>query len=310
MDDQVIANACYLLQAFLLHAGFSKTERALRRELIKTRKSVKRLDKKLTPTVQQEGGELFVQLLRDVAPAVKSLKSYRPLSIVPVLPQAAQALAGKSTLGSPQASTSTQALAPAQSVQTNGTDTAAASDKRKKVKAPRSTDKPAKMRQGSKKAAEHPIVEQVVVHEMEVESAVAPAAALSHVHPDRLKTIAPQAAAAIAAAQSSRSASPLATVTTIELDDSAPATKNGKAAKKVNTPFRRIRAEEITVDPRLADNSFAAKGGAANTDYGHKAAQDLIVTRGAGFRKEKNKKKRGSYRGGEITMESHSIKFD
>lgn len=39
-------------------------------------------------------------------------------------------------------------------------------------------------------------------------------------------------------------------------------------------------------------------------DYGEKAHQDLIVTRGAGFRKEKNKKKRGSYRGGEITVRS------
>lgn len=28
-------------------------------------------------------------------------------------------------------------------------------------------------------------------------------------------------------------------------------------------------------------------------DYGAKASRDLIVTRGAGFRKEKNKKKRG-----------------
>lgn len=37
-------------------------------------------------------------------------------------------------------------------------------------------------------------------------------------------------------------------------------------------------------------------------DYGAKASADLIVTRGAGFRKEKNKKKRGSYRGGEITV--------
>jgi hypothetical protein len=37
-------------------------------------------------------------------------------------------------------------------------------------------------------------------------------------------------------------------------------------------------------------------------DYGLKAHQDLIVTRGAGFRKEKNKKKKGSYRGGEITV--------
>lgn len=28
-------------------------------------------------------------------------------------------------------------------------------------------------------------------------------------------------------------------------------------------------------------------------DYGARASRDLIVTRGAGFRKEKNKKKRG-----------------
>jgi hypothetical protein len=71
-------------------------------------------------------------------------------------------------------------------------------------------------------------------------------------------------------------------------------------------------------------------------DYGARASADLIVTRGKGFTKEKNKKKRGSYRGGvrldkllsfsfdqvvltygssshiltqEITMASHSIKF-
>ncbi|EIN07138.1 hypothetical protein PUNSTDRAFT_70864, partial [Punctularia strigosozonata HHB-11173 SS5] len=37
-------------------------------------------------------------------------------------------------------------------------------------------------------------------------------------------------------------------------------------------------------------------------DYGARASKDLIVTRGDGFRKEKNKKKRGSYRGGEITV--------
>jgi SRP40, C-terminal domain len=63
-------------------------------------------------------------------------------------------------------------------------------------------------------------------------------------------------------------------------------------------------------------------------DYGAKAHRDLIVTRGDGFRKEKNKKKRGSYRGGNITvsltfgcecesvdiaqlqLESHSFKFE
>ncbi|KAH8930054.1 hypothetical protein BT69DRAFT_1210815, partial [Atractiella rhizophila] len=79
--------------------------------------------------------------------------------------------------------------------------------------------------------------------------------------------------------------------------------------KGSNTPFRRVRAEEISVDPRLADNSFEARRGGMN-DYGAKASADLIVTRGKGFTKEKNKKKRGSYRGGEITMQSHSIKFD
>jgi hypothetical protein len=42
--------------------------------------------------------------------------------------------------------------------------------------------------------------------------------------------------------------------------------------------------------------------GAHRDDYGAKANLDLIVTRGDGFRKEKNKKKRGSYRGGDITV--------
>ncbi|KAK9896550.1 hypothetical protein P389DRAFT_161269 [Cystobasidium minutum MCA 4210] len=83
---------------------------------------------------------------------------------------------------------------------------------------------------------------------------------------------------------------------------------NGK--KGQNTPFRRVRVEEHVVDERLKDNSFTGKAGAHTKDYGWKAAQDLIVTRGDSFRKEKNKKKRGSYRGGEITMQSHSIKFD
>jgi hypothetical protein len=57
------------------------------------------------------------------------------------------------------------------------------------------------------------------------------------------------------------------------------------------------------------DNGYENKAAPTN-DYGAKAHQDLIVTRGAGFRKEKNKKKRGSYRGGEITMQVHSFKFD
>ena len=42
-----------------------------------------------------------------------------------------------------------------------------------------------------------------------------------------------------------------------------------------------------------------------SNDYGQRAHRDLIATRGAGFRKEKNKKKRGSYRGGEITVSNY-----
>jgi len=58
----------------------------------------------------------------------------------------------------------------------------------------------------------------------------------------------------------------------------------------------------------MKDMSYGAKGG-ASTGWGAKASADLIVTRGKGFTKEKNKKKRGSYRGGEIDQSSHSIKF-
>ncbi|KAL6298441.1 SRP40, C-terminal domain-containing protein, partial [Sparassis latifolia] len=86
---------------------------------------------------------------------------------------------------------------------------------------------------------------------------------------------------------------------------------NGKGKpRKANSPFRRIKPETVHFhDQRLANNGFDARGAGAG-DYGERAARDLIVTRGAGFRKEKNKKKRGSYRGGEITLQSHSIKFD
>ncbi|CAG8664596.1 15613_t:CDS:2 [Acaulospora morrowiae] len=44
--------------------------------------------------------------------------------------------------------------------------------------------------------------------------------------------------------------------------------------------------------------------------YGQKAQKDFIGVRGKDFRAQKTKKKRGSYRGGKIDLESHSIKFD
>ncbi|KAI0647414.1 SRP40, C-terminal domain-containing protein, partial [Trametes meyenii] len=81
--------------------------------------------------------------------------------------------------------------------------------------------------------------------------------------------------------------------------------KGGKKPRKSNTPFQRIKVDEVTyADERLKDNRFESRlaMGASSNDYGARASRDLIVTRGAGFRKEKNKKKRGSYRGGEISV--------
>ena len=44
--------------------------------------------------------------------------------------------------------------------------------------------------------------------------------------------------------------------------------------------------------------------------YGAKASAILVQVRGKDFRHEKTKKKRGSYRGGQITMASNSFKYD
>ena len=44
--------------------------------------------------------------------------------------------------------------------------------------------------------------------------------------------------------------------------------------------------------------------------WGDRANKDLKVVRGKAFRHEKTKKKRGSYRGGQISMNVNSIKFD
>ncbi|TEB26560.1 hypothetical protein FA13DRAFT_1019857 [Coprinellus micaceus] len=84
--------------------------------------------------------------------------------------------------------------------------------------------------------------------------------------------------------------------------------KNGHGKRKASGErFQRVKADQVNA-ALIMNNAYEAKIGPQN-DYGLKAHQDLIVTRGAGFRKEKNKKKKGSYRGGEITMTSHSFKF-
>jgi len=63
--------------------------------------------------------------------------------------------------------------------------------------------------------------------------------------------------------------------------------KKTKGEKKQSIPFSRI-PKDTKVDPRLASNQFVPY------DYAEKAHQDLIVTKGKDFTKEKNKKKRGS----------------
>ena len=98
-------------------------------------------------------------------------------------------------------------------------------------------------------------------------------------------------------------------------------THGGKALRKSNVPFQRVKVEAVKLCDELKDNSFESRvcpfsrvprrdrseyvvivQGAREDDYGARANRDLIVTRGDGFRKEKNKKKRGSYRGGDITV--------
>ncbi|RKO98513.1 hypothetical protein CXG81DRAFT_5735, partial [Caulochytrium protostelioides] len=72
--------------------------------------------------------------------------------------------------------------------------------------------------------------------------------------------------------------------------------------------FSRIDQTKVEfADETLRDNTYTGTFG--NDGWGARASADLIVTRGKGFRSEKNKKKRGSYRGGKIDQGSNSIKF-
>jgi len=80
-----------------------------------------------------------------------------------------------------------------------------------------------------------------------------------------------------------------------------------KGKKTQNTPFQRVKETEVEfVDERLKNNSYWAKGG---DSWGKQANEDLIQTRGKGFRRAKTKKKKGTYRGGYIDLGVNSIKF-
>ena len=72
---------------------------------------------------------------------------------------------------------------------------------------------------------------------------------------------------------------------------------------KSNIPFSRVSADQ-RIDPKFASNKYISY------DYADKAHRDLVVTKGKNFTKEKNKKKRGAYRGGVIDTASRGIKFE
>lgn len=87
-------------------------------------------------------------------------------------------------------------------------------------------------------------------------------------------------------------------------EDEAATQDNRSTKKPRNAPFQRIPSD-TKVDPKLASNAYRSH------DYGDRAHNDLSVTRGKGFQKEKNKKKRGSYRGGAIDVSGgKGVKFD
>ncbi|XP_065849944.1 uncharacterized protein [Euphorbia lathyris] len=86
--------------------------------------------------------------------------------------------------------------------------------------------------------------------------------------------------------------------------------KNASAEPKAVKHFQRVKVEEVVFsDERLKNNSYWAKDG-ADSGYGAKAQEILEQVRGRDFRHEKTKKKRGSYRGGQIDLQSHSVKFN
>jgi hypothetical protein len=88
-----------------------------------------------------------------------------------------------------------------------------------------------------------------------------------------------------------------------------PRTDSPTLSEPLKTPKRFSRVDAASVEfshESLKNNSFSA----ASHAYGLQAHQDLIVTKGKGFRKEKDKKKRGSYRGGSIDFQTRSFKFE
>jgi hypothetical protein len=89
-------------------------------------------------------------------------------------------------------------------------------------------------------------------------------------------------------------------------DTSIPAELESELKEGQRHHFSRIERSKISFEgEELTDNTYK---GAAGT-WGELANDKLSRVRGKDFTKGKNKMKRGSYRGGSITMASGSYKF-
>lgn len=76
--------------------------------------------------------------------------------------------------------------------------------------------------------------------------------------------------------------------------------------KKQSERFNRIGG----VSSQNSKRNPAMEQTKSASNYGEKAAKDFDGIRGKAFKHAKNKKKRGSYKGGKIDMKSNSIKFE
>ncbi len=102
-------------------------------------------------------------------------------------------------------------------------------------------------------------------------------------------------------------ASPLATASLKQKNGQRRASTGGSGGGQA---FRRVEDNKWagSLHDRVKSNHYEATFGAEG--YGYKAHQKLSAKRGKEFRHEKTKRKRGSYRGGKISMEQNGFKFD
>jgi cytoskeletal protein RodZ len=86
-------------------------------------------------------------------------------------------------------------------------------------------------------------------------------------------------------------------------------TPKTKGERSPGVAFTRVDADvwNKEIIEGLEDNSYIHAFG--QDGYGAKASATLMQVQGKRFQHEKTKKKRGSYRGGEITLASNSFKY-